>query len=252
MNVLIVGYGNMGKEIDRTLQDRGHAVVGRIDPLASGVDAKELTPQLLDAADTAIEFSLSEAVVDNARHYAESGIKAVIGTTNWSENHGVVEEMFGERGACIHGSNFSIGANLFFDLVERAAAAISGLSQYDIMMYEVHHGNKKDSPSGTALTTAERILKAHDGKTNIVTSRLDRRPEPNELHVASVRGGSIPGTHTVLLDSVADTIEIKHTARGRSGFALGAVLAAEWLQERSGFFTIEDFIRDLTDRGDTA
>ena len=242
----------MGQAIERTLQDRGHSVVGRVDPFAPGADAKSLTPQLLGLADTAIEFSLPEAVVDNARKYADSGVRAVIGTTGWSESYDVVRELFCEQGACIHGSNFSIGANLFFDLVERAAGAISGLPQYDIMMHEIHHRNKKDSPSGTALTAAERILKAHDGKTDIVTSRLDRRPEPNELHVASVRGGSVPGTHTVLLDSIADTLEIKHTARSREGFALGAVLAAEWLQERRGFFTIEDFFRDLTDRGDTA
>jgi 4-hydroxy-tetrahydrodipicolinate reductase len=119
-------------------------------------------------------------------------------------------------------------------------------------MYEIHHKKKKDSPSGTALSIADRILKAHEGKTEIVTGRLDRRPEPHELHVASVRGGSAPGVHTVLLDSPADTIELKHTARGRSGFAQGAVLAAEWLQSKTGVFTVEEFIRDLTAKGDSA
>ncbi len=252
MKTLIVGYGSMGKEIEKILNERGHSIVARVDPTAPGADAVELTPEILDVADTAIEFSLAEAVVENARRYADFNIKTVLGTTGWLGSLEEVKQMFRERAGCIYGSNFSIGANLFFDLVEKAAAAISSLTQYDIMMYEVHHHNKKDSPSGTALTAAERILSAHGGKTKVVTSRFDRRPEPHELHVASVRGGSVPGVHTVLLDSPADTIEIKHTARDRSGFAIGAVLAAEWLQKRDGFYSIEDFISDLTGKGDTA
>ena len=251
MNALIVGYGAMGKEIEKILIERDHSIAARIDPVDPGADAKSLTHKLAEKADTVIEFSLAAGVFENAALYAQTGIRAVVGTTGWHDRVPEVKALFQDRGAFIYGSNFSIGAHLFFDLVEKAAAAVSGLPQYDIMMYEIHHKNKKDSPSGTALETANRILKAHGTKSKIVTARLDRRPEPGELHVASVRGGGDPGQHNVIIDSVADIIEITHRARSRAGFALGAVLAAEWLQSRDGFFTVEDFLDDIVSKGDT-
>ncbi|HAK46527.1 MAG TPA: 4-hydroxy-tetrahydrodipicolinate reductase, partial [Spirochaeta sp.] len=131
-----------------------------------------------------------------------------------------------------------------FILTEKAAALMNSADQYDIMVNEYHHKLKKDSPSGTALTIAEKIINNSDLKSEIVTDRLDRAIEPRELHVGSIRGGAIPGTHTVTLDSAADSIEIKHTARSRGGFALGAVLAAEWLKGKKGFFRVEDFISE--------
>ncbi|MBT3275136.1 MAG: 4-hydroxy-tetrahydrodipicolinate reductase [Spirochaetales bacterium] len=264
MKVIIIGYGSMGHEIERVLAQKNHSIVARIDPVAPDADSAELNHNLLEQADTAIEFSLASGVLANAKFYAEHGIKAVIGTTGWESDLPEVSSLFAQRrsgsgarsgsrsAACIHGSNFSIGANIFFNLVEKAASAISGLPEYDIMTYEVHHQNKKDSPSGTALTTADRILKAHQGKTSIVTEKLDRRPEQNELHVASVRGGTIPGIHTVLIDSTADTIELRHSARNRTGFAHGAVLAAEWLQKKSGVYTIDNFITSIIGEGENA
>jgi 4-hydroxy-tetrahydrodipicolinate reductase len=251
MNVLIVGYGTMGREIEKILVERDHSIAARIDPINQGADAKSLTHKIAEKADTAIEFSLPAGVFDNAALYAQTGIRAVVGTTGWHERVPEVKTFFKDRGSFIYGSNFSIGAHLFFDLVEKAAAAVSDLPQYDIMMYEIHHKNKKDSPSGTALETADRILKAHETKSKIVTARLDRRPEPDELHVASIRGGGEPGQHKVIMDSAADIIEISHQARSRAGLALGAVLAAEWLQSRDGFFTVEDFLDDIMTKGDT-
>ncbi len=251
MNVLIVGYGSMGKEIEKILHERDHTVVARIDPAADGADAESLTPETVKGADTAIEFSLAAGVVENAAFYAKSNIRAVVGTTGWDEKVPEVRALFKDGGSFIYGSNFSIGAHLFFNLVEKAAALISDLPTYDIMMYEIHHKNKKDSPSGTALLTANRILNANKNKKRIVTERLDRRPEPDELHVGSVRGGAEPGQHAVILDSAADSVEIRHRARSRAGFAVGAVLAAEWLQKKEGFFTVEEFLSDMGIEGET-
>jgi len=245
MDVLIVGYGNMGKEIERILTDRKHTVIARIDPAADDADAAKLSPETAKDADTAIEFSLASGVYENAAFYAQNGIRAVVGTTGWNDRLDEVEALFETGGSFIHGSNFSIGAHLFFNLVERAAALISDLPSYDIMMFEMHHKNKKDSPSGTALVTADRILKASKIKKRIVTEKLDRKPEPDELHIGSVRGGAEPGRHSVILDSIADSLEISHRARSRAGFALGAVLAAEWLQNKEGFYTVENFLSDL-------
>ncbi len=246
MNVLIVGYGGMGREIERILSERGHVVSGRIDPAGgAGVETK-MSQKLLEEAEVAIEFAQGAGVVDNARAYAKAGLPAVVGTTGWDDRRAEVKRIVeGEQGTYLWGSNYSIGAHLFFNLVERAAALINAIPEYDIMLMEAHHNRKQDSPSGTALTAAQKILDASERKKRIVDTKLDRRIEPDELHVASLRGGSIPGIHTVLLDSPADTIEIRHSARSRSGFALGAVMAAEWLPGKRGFLSVEDFISDL-------
>lgn len=143
------------------------------------------------------------------------------------------------------GNNFSIGAHLLFKLTAEAASLIENLTDYDIMIHEIHHKMKKDSPSGTALTLAEKILQNNARKTVIQTGTLNRAIRPEELHVVGIRGGSVPGVHTVTVDGPHDTIELTHTARSRCGFATGSVMAAEWLKDRQGFFRVEDFIDDL-------
>ncbi len=246
MNVLIVGYGRMGREVEAILLDRGHQVSNRIRRTAHEGEPTVVTPEVLHAADAVIEFALPENLLERLRVYAAARVPAVIGTTGWDsvkpQARSVVE---GAGASVIHGSNFSLGAHMFFQLAERAAAMIADLPEYDIMVTEWHHKLKKDSPSGTALTTADRILRQLPRKTKIVSDRLDRAIGDDELHVASVRGGSIPGIHQILVDSAADTIEIKHSARNRSGFAHGAVLAAEWLAHHpgTGFIEVEDFAR---------
>jgi len=244
MNVLIVGYGRMGHEIEAILQARGHQVSARIDRNPGVGDSTEVSPEILRASEVAIEFSLPEAVLGHVRTYAAAGLPAVVGTTGWEDQKPEAKTIVeGYQAALIHGNNFSLGAHMFFQLVEKAAAMIADLPEYDIMVTEWHHKLKKDSPSGTALTTADRILRHLPRKTEINTGRIDRAIRDNELHVASVRGGSIPGIHQVLLDSAADSIEIRHSARTRSGFALGAVLAAEWLVGRpqAGFVDVAEF-----------
>ncbi len=248
MNVVIVGFGRMGHEVEAALTQRGHRVTARVDHTPGLGDAQELTPQVLQGADVAIEFSLPEGVPGHVGLYAASGLPAVIGTTGWDAHREACRAQVTQAGsALVYGSNFSLGAHLFFSLVGQAAAMLEDLPEYDVMVTEWHHKLKKDSPSGTALTTASRILEALPRKKRLVTDRLDRAIEPDELHVASVRGGSIPGIHQVLLDSVADTIEITHTARSRAGFALGSVLAAEWLVKsgRKGFLSVDEFAREF-------
>jgi 4-hydroxy-tetrahydrodipicolinate reductase len=246
MRAVIVGYGSMGREVERTLAERGHAVAARVDSAAGRADAPELTKEIAAKADIAIEFSVADAVAANARRYAALGLSAVVGTTGWQAKLGEVAAVVaGSPIGYLHGSNFSIGAHLFFALVARAARLVDPLPEYDILSWEVHHRRKKDSPSGTALSMAKLVTSVSSRKKRIVTERLDRPIAADELHVASVRGGEVPGIHTVLLDSLFDTVEITHSARSRGGFALGAVRAAEWLAGRHGMFTVDDFIADL-------
>lgn len=235
----------MGREVEAILEKRGHQVAGRVDPSGSG-DAEAVSAELLSQSDGVIEFALADGVEANAKLYAEAAVPAVIGTTGWEERREAVKELVLSRDATLlWGNNFSVGANIFFALVSRAAALVNEIEEYDLMLNEYHHLRKKDSPSGTALTAAEKVLEQVDRKTAIQTETLHRAIEPHELHVGSIRGGSIPGIHTLTLDSAADSIAITHTARSRGGFALGAVLGLEWLGEKRGFFSVDDFVQDI-------
>jgi 4-hydroxy-tetrahydrodipicolinate reductase len=249
MKVAIIGYGSMGREVERVLRDRGHQVSARVDPVQPGADAKALTEGIARASDVAIEFSHAEAVLSNAREYARLHVSAVCGTTGW---YAKLEELRGAVAASrigyLYGSNFSIGAHLFFALAAAAAELANSCPEYDLMGWEVHHKRKKDSPSGTALSLARIVTSRSARQKKLVTERLDRAPAPDELHFASVRGGEVPGTHTLLVDSAFDTIELTHRARSRGGFALGAVRAAEWLAGKSGVFQVDDFIDDILPR----
>ena len=234
----------MGKVIESILAERNHRVVARIDPVTG--DGEELTPVLAEKADCAIEFTVPDAVVANARFYSEHALTAVVGTTGWFDELPTVENLVKKRKmAYLYGSNFSIGAQLFFRLVKSAALMVNPFPEYGMLGFEVHHKRKKDSPSGTALEIARIILENSQRKNALVTEKLDRPVKENELHFASLRGGEFPGIHKVFIDSAADTIELTHTARNRKGFALGAVLAAEWVQGRKGFYKVDDFIDDI-------
>ncbi|HET6485211.1 MAG TPA: 4-hydroxy-tetrahydrodipicolinate reductase [Spirochaetia bacterium] len=249
MKALIIGYGSMGREVERVLLDRGHSVAGKIDPAQPGATATALTAELARGVDVALEFSHAEAVLGNVRIYAEAGLSAVVGTTGWYGKLDEVKGIVGSRIGFLYGSNFAIGAHLFFALAAAATELSNSCPEYDILGWEVHHKRKKDSPSGTALTIAKIITGASNRKKKVVTERLDRAPAPDELHFASVRGGEVPGTHTVVLDSLFDSIELTHRARGRGGLALGAVRGAEWLAGRRGVFDVSDFIRDILGGG---
>ncbi len=268
MNLALFGYGSMGHEIEVVARERGHAVVLRVDPAAEptptaargtgaaagggGADTQGVvvntlgdTSELRDV-DCVIEFARGEGVLENVRLYAAAGVPAVVGTTGWEDQREAVRaEVEQAHGAYLYGANFSVGAHVFFHVVEAAARALNAIDAYDVAVTETHHNRKADSPSGTALAIAERILASIDRKTSLQTATLHRPIEKEELHVGSTRVGSVPGIHRVLFDSPADSIEISHSARSRAGFALGAVLAAEWLPGRTGFFTVDEFMAGL-------
>ncbi|MFC1691411.1 4-hydroxy-tetrahydrodipicolinate reductase, partial [Nanoarchaeota archaeon] len=170
----------------------------------------------------------------------------VMGTTGWNDQMDEVKKIVEENGiGFIYGSNFSIGVNVFFKMIENAAKIMDKVDDYDVYGHEFHHNQKLDSPSGTAKSMANILLDNMSRKNTLVTDVVNRKIEPNELHFSSTRVGNIPGTHSIGFDSTADTIELKHTARNRSGFALGAVMAAEWIQNKKGFFSVEDMMNDV-------
>lgn len=247
LKIALVGYGRMGQEIETILVERGHAVAARFDTQAMpGVDTL-LSPEKLAGLDGVIEFSLPGAVAANAAVYAQAGVSVVLGTTGWEKDRDTVRALVEKAGtAYLYGSNFSVGVHLFYRLTAKLAALVDGQDQYDIAIHEFHHNKKADSPSGTALSAAEHVLAHCSRKTAIQADALRDRPiRPEELHVSSTRLGSIPGTHTVFADSLADSIEITHTVRSRRGLALGSVLAMEWLQGKRGFMEVSAFMSDV-------
>ncbi|MDD2714930.1 MAG: 4-hydroxy-tetrahydrodipicolinate reductase [Candidatus Wallbacteria bacterium] len=248
MKVAIVGYGGMGHEVEKILKTRGHKYI-TIDVQDNTAQFKELKPETLSGIEAAIDFTLPKSVLENVKTYASAGTNVVIGTTGWGEHLQEVKKIVSEAGTgMIWSSNFSVGVNLFYQMVEAAAQIADNVPEYDVFLHELHHNRKQDSPSGTAKTLANLLLKNIRRKKKAVYDKLDRRIEPDELHVSSTRGGFVPGTHIVSFDSEADTIELKHTARSRQGFALGAVLAAEFIKGKKGCFEIGDLMENIVRR----
>jgi 4-hydroxy-tetrahydrodipicolinate reductase len=220
MKIGLIGYGRMGKIIEQISQDRGHEIVAVID-LKQG--------EISNTADVYIDFSTAEAMSTNISRLCELKVPVVIGTTGWLDQQDHYQQLFTKSANTgVWAGNFALGVNLFWQIIKNSTQVMDQFShEYDILTHEYHHKNKIDSPSGTAIQTGEYILQNSSVKNSLVTERLDRQRLNNELHVSSTRGGSIPGTHTVLFDSDFDSIEITHTSRTRQGFALGAVIAAE-------------------------
>lgn len=251
MQIALIGFGGMGKTVHRIATERGHSVSMIIDPKANEATAKELSVEILQGLDMVIDFSLGSAVLENAKICKAAGVNLVIGTTGWYEKmeevrgiaEGSAEREIQPAVGFLWSSNFSIGVNMYFKIVEEAAKLVNRFDEYDVWGHEIHHYNKADSPSGTAKTLEKILLSNIERKTVAVEEKLDRRREPNEIHFSSVRGGAVNFAHTIGLDSEADTITISHAARNRDGYALGAAKAAEWLYGKKGFFGMEDFLK---------
>jgi len=252
MRIGIAGFGRMGELIRNKAIACGHEVGAVIDPFSKheAVTAAEFSLDSLPL-DVIIDFTIPEAVKNNIRLYGQLKVPAVIGTTGWYSDMPEVAEIVGKSGiGLIWSGNFSLGVNIFFSLVKKAGMIMNRFAQYDVMVHEYHHRHKADSPSGTAAMLGDILLSTLDRKESI----LDRTPagviKETELHISSTRGGEIPGTHRVIFDSEEDSLIIEHSARSRSGFADGALMAAEWIKDRKGFYNLEDMIQSLIGGGD--
>ncbi len=235
MKIGLIGYGKMGKEIESLLPWKEASITQKFNR------TNLLETEKLKGIDVAIDFSSPSTVIKNIEICVHTGIPMVIGTTGWnSEIEKIKNLVLTKNTGLIYASNFSIGVNLFFKIIKEASKLIDVYDHYDVSIHEIHHRKKLDSPSGTALTIGEKILSAMSKKKTI--NARTEGIKPDELQIASTRVGSVPGTHTVIFDSPEDTIELTHTARNRRGFALGALLAAEWIRNKKGFFTIEDML----------
>ena len=236
MKIALLGYGKMGKTIEKLALENGHSVVYKNTSESSEGDFQD--------AEVAIEFSSPEAAVTNISKAIEAGIPIVSGTTGWLKKYDEMVNLCEKRnGSFIYASNFSVGVNLFFSINEYAAKLMAQWKEYDVSVEEIHHLEKKDAPSGTAITIAEGILKHSDKKNwKLNISDLSAGVEENSLNIIAKREKYVRGTHIVSYDSPIDTISFKHEAHSREGFAKGAILAAEWLKDKKGIHTMKDVL----------
>jgi len=235
MNIALLGYGKMGKEIETIALQRNHTIVVKV----GKTNAETFSLEDLKKADVAIEFSTPHTVLSNIDKCFDAGVPVVVGTTGWYDSfERITEECLQKNGTLFHATNFSLGVNLFFKLNSYLAELMSQYDSYDVEMEEIHHIHKLDKPSGTAITLANQIIEQTERKQH--WSITDKNPE--SLFIKDVREGEVPGTHIIKYRSAVDDIEIMHRAHNRKGFALGAVMAAEYIYGKKGIFTMKDLI----------
>lgn len=230
MKIALLGYGKMGRIIEQQAKQRGHEIVF--------IKGSQDSFEGIQKADVAIDFSIPSAAITNITTCFEYNIPVVSGTTGWLAQYDYVVQYCKEKdGTFLYGSNFSLGVNIFFELNTHLAKIMAHLDDYKVSMEEIHHTQKLDAPSGTAITLAESII---DNST--YNSWTLDTPKEGEIPITAIRQDSVPGTHSVFYDSPIDQLKIKHTAHSRNGFALGAVLAAEWIQGKKGVFSMKDVL----------
>ncbi len=236
MNIALIGYGKMGKEIEKIATSRGHKIKLIIDIS----NQHDLTVENLKECDVAIEFTIPKSAVQNYFTCFEAGVPVVSGTTGWLEKKNEVYAKCKEtNGTFFYASNFAIGVNLFFELNKKLAELMAKWPDFEVEMTEVHHIHKLDAPSGTAISLADDILQILPGKESWVN---DKTPEKNQINIKSERRGEVPGIHSIKYESEVDFIEITHETKNRKGLATGAVLAAEYCKEHSGILTMKDLL----------
>jgi len=237
MKIALIGYGKMGKEIEKIAISRGHEISLKIDIN----NPEDLTIANLQNCDVAIEFTIPNSAVKNYNLCFEARIPVVSGTTGWLDKKDEVYEKCNEtNGTFFYGSNFSVGVNLFFELNKKLADLMAPHSEYNVEITEVHHTQKLDAPSGTAISLADNLLEKLPNKNKWVNDQI---PAKNEINIKSERVGQVPGIHTIKFESEVDYLEITHSAKSRKGFAFGAVLAAEYCLENSGILTMKNLLK---------
>lgn len=241
MKIAILGYGKMGQIIEQFAIERGHDIVLKV----NAENLAELNIENLKNAEVAIDFSTPDSVLQNITLCFDAGVPIVVGTTGW---YGRLQEVKNQcvegNNTLLYGSNFSVGVNIFFHVNKMLARIMNQYPQYEVQVEEIHHTAKLDSPSGTAMSIAEGIIGELDRKNEWVNELIGSDPDlitkPDQLLIESHRIEDVPGTHTVIYSSEVDDLEFKHKAHSRAGFALGAVLAAEWVHKKTGFFNVTD------------
>jgi len=242
MNIALIGYGKMGKEIERIASERGVTVKG-VFTSSNNPGGTGLTKQTLKDVDVCIDFSSPRAVADNIEAVVEAGKNIVIGTTGWYDKLKEVEKLVkAKKIGLLYSANFSLGMNIFYQILASAVRHFNKFDFYDAAIHEMHHRGKTDSPSGTALALGQIILQHLHSKKEMLHETTHKQMKPEQLHMTSTRVGHVVGTHRALFDSEADSIELVHTAKNRNGFALGALIAAEWLRGKKGMFTMKDVL----------
>jgi 4-hydroxy-tetrahydrodipicolinate reductase len=233
MRIALIGFGKMGREIDAIAREQGETIA-HVFELGSEVQA-----DALGDVDVCIDFSMPEAVLSNIRAAVQAKRDIVVGTTGWYQHLPELKGIVKDSGL-LHSANFSLGMNIFFRIVRHAAELMNRATEYDPFVHEVHHRQKVDSPSGTALRLGQILVDVIDRKKEILGKPPDGKISPQMLHISATRAGVVAGTHTVGFDSEADLIELTHVAKTRRGFALGALAAARWLHGRKGIYTMDD------------
>lgn len=244
MRLALIGYGKMGKELEKAAAERGHEIVLKVNTS----NASEIKPLNLYSADVAIEFSTPASVIDNIKLCFNAGLPVVVGTTGWYDKLDEVKSLCASGNhSLMYASNFSIGVNILFELNKILAGIMNHQKTYDVSIEEIHHSHKLDSPSGTAITLAKDIIDNLETKERWIDIDPDSNEEnhhhPGDLTIHSMRLGEVIGTHIVKYKSNADKLELRHEAYNRSGFAEGAVVAAEWLKGKTGCFTMQDLLK---------
>ncbi len=229
MKIALIGYGTMGRIIEAIAAQQGHEITARIDEPEAGLSPDELAT-VLDGSDAAIDFSIAGAVRRNVEACLDAGISLVEGTTGWQGEIDAIQALVAKKsGSFVYGANFSIGVNLFYRIAKNAAELFARFDDYEIFIEELHHSRKLDAPSGTALKLKDIVSESY----------------PGDFSVSSTRAGNIPGTHRVGFDGTADQVLLEHTARSREGFAAGAVMAAEWVVGKKGFWEFSEVMEDI-------
>lgn len=244
MRLALVGYGTMGHALASYAEEKGHVVGAIIDPFSQDgrVTHRSLDASSLSGCDVAIEFSAAEGIEERFAIYRETGTAAVVATTGWYDRLEKLKATYADA-TIIWSGNFAIGVQLFYLIVRRAAELFNAFDDYDVLVNEWFHAKKADSPSGTAATLASILIEELDRKAKADTARLDRRRADDEIHVSSTRGGYSAGEHTVIFDSPADTICLRHVSRSREGYCAGALQAARWIEEgHRGFSSFEEVL----------